>query len=267
MYINKYPLDRTENYTKSYGSQFSPQAKCGQFSSFCMTFFPLVGFQSSLICQFREQQTSPSSIFSTIHPLSRCLWCLREQVHPCGQVHTVNQICGHLPISALNSSKKSNTAKGKHRLSQTCFTTAFSMCVCLSHSVVSDSLQPYGLQPAGFLCPWNPPGKNTAVGSHSSLYGIFLAQGLNLGCQHCRCILYHLSHQGSLHLVSPQPQSCYPDNYSLKHIWKMVREVCVHIAQSIMQGQGPRKVTSLACVSMWTALHQKYYLQIKANIS
>ena len=50
MYINKYPLDRTENYTKSYGSQFSPQAKCGQFSSFCMTFFPLVGFQSSLIC-------------------------------------------------------------------------------------------------------------------------------------------------------------------------------------------------------------------------
>ena len=205
MYINKYPLDRAEYYSKSYGSQFFPQAKCGQFSSFCMTFFPLVGFQSSLICQFKEQQTSPSSTFSIIHPLSRCLWCPREQAHQCGQVCTVNQIFGHLPICVLNSSKKSNTAKEKHQLSQTCFSAVFSMCTCVSHSVVSDSLQPYGLQPASLLYPWNPPGKNTAVGCHSLLHGIFLAQGLNLGLLHCRCALYHLSHQGSLHLVSPRP--------------------------------------------------------------
>ena len=30
-----------------------------------------------------------------------------------------------------------------------------------SHSVVSNSLWPHGLQPARFLCPWNSPGKNT----------------------------------------------------------------------------------------------------------
>ena len=30
-------------------------------------------------------------------------------------------------------------------------------------------LQPYGLWPARHLCPWNPPGKNTGVGSHSLL--------------------------------------------------------------------------------------------------
>ena len=60
---------------------------------------------------------------------------------------------------------------------------------------MSDSLQPHGLQPVRLLCPWDSPGKNTGVGSHSFLQGIFLTQGLNLGLLHCRQILYHLSHQ------------------------------------------------------------------------
>ena len=30
-------------------------------------------------------------------------------------------------------------------------------------SVVSDSLQPHGLEPARLFCPWDFPGKNTAV--------------------------------------------------------------------------------------------------------
>ena len=49
----------------------------------------------------------------------------------------------------------------------------------VSHSVVSDSLQTLGLQPSRLLCPWDFPGKNTEVGSHSLLQGIFLTQGLN----------------------------------------------------------------------------------------
>ena len=44
---------------------------------------------------------------------------------------------------------------------------------------------------------WNSPGKNTGVGSHSLLQGIFLTQGLNWGLLHCSQILYHLNHQGS----------------------------------------------------------------------
>ena len=38
-------------------------------------------------------------------------------------------------------------------------------------SAVSDSLQPHGLQPAKFLCPWDSPGKNTGVGCHALLQG------------------------------------------------------------------------------------------------
>ena len=30
------------------------------------------------------------------------------------------------------------------------------------------------------ICPWNFPGKNTAVGCHALSQGIFLTQGLNL---------------------------------------------------------------------------------------
>ena len=70
------------------------------------------------------------------------------------------------------------------------------LCVCVSHSVVSDSFQPHGPL-ARFFCPWNFPGKNTVVGSYSLLQGIFLTQGLNSGLLCCRQILYHLSHQGN----------------------------------------------------------------------
>ena len=49
----------------------------------------------------------------------------------------------------------------------------------------------------GSSCPRNSPGKNTGMGSHSFLQGIFLTQGPNLGLLHCRQILYCLSHQGS----------------------------------------------------------------------
>ena len=48
--------------------------------------------------------------------------------------------------------------------------------------------------PTRFFCPWDFPGKNTRVGSHFLLQGIFPTQGLNshLFCLlHCRWILYH----------------------------------------------------------------------------
>ena len=41
------------------------------------------------------------------------------------------------------------------------------------------------------------PGKNSGVGSHALLQGIFPTQELNPDLSHCRWILYQLSHQGS----------------------------------------------------------------------
>ena len=67
----------------------------------------------------------------------------------------------------------------------------------VSRSVMSKSLQLYVQQPARLLCPWNSPGKDAGVGSHSLLQEILLTQGSKPGLPHCRYVLYHLSHQGS----------------------------------------------------------------------
>ena len=53
------------------------------------------------------------------------------------------------------------------------------VCACKVVSVVSDSVQPYGLKPTRLLCPWNSPDKNPGVGCHALLQGIFLTQGSN----------------------------------------------------------------------------------------
>ena len=66
--------------------------------------------------------------------------------------------------------------------------------MCLFTSVVADSLWPHGLQPTRLFCPWDSPCKNTGVGCHALLQGIFLTQGLNSGLLqllHFRRILYH----------------------------------------------------------------------------
>ena len=71
------------------------------------------------------------------------------------------------------------------------FSVADDPCCSYMHmhacSGVSDSLWHNGLQPARFLCPWDFPGKNTEVGCHFLLQGIFPIQRLN------PCLL-HLLH-------------------------------------------------------------------------
>ena len=49
-------------------------------------------------------------------------------------------------------------------------------CCCLVASVVSNSVQPYGLQPSRLLCLWDSLGKSTRVGCHALLQGIFPTQ-------------------------------------------------------------------------------------------
>ena len=60
--------------------------------------------------------------------------------------------------------------------------------LCSVASVVWDSVQPYGLQPARLLCPWDSPGKNPGAGCHALLQGIFLTQGSNPHLSSSTCI-------------------------------------------------------------------------------
>ena len=88
-------------------------------------------------------------------------------------------------------------------------------CVCSVALVMSDSLQSHGLQSVRLLCPWNSPGKNTGVGSHSLLQGIFLIQGLNqVSCTASRFflpsepIIYNLLDMGFPDASSGKDSTC-----------------------------------------------------------
>ena len=71
------------------------------------------------------------------------------------------------------------------------------LILSVSCSVVSESLWSHEL----LVFPWDFPGKNSGVGWHVLLHGIFPTQGLKLHflqLPHCRQILYCPSHQGSV---------------------------------------------------------------------
>ena len=65
----------------------------------------------------------------------------------------------------------------------------------LSHSVMSNSLQPYGLSPSRLLRPWDSPGKNTGVGCHALLQESFQPRDWTRISFYVSCIgrwvLYH----------------------------------------------------------------------------
>ena len=96
--------------------------------------------------------------------------------------------------------KESDTAEQFHfwqysLMFSVMFTTMFTLYAGLSHWVTSNSLQSSS-PPHSSVCR-DSPGKNTGVGCHVLLHGIFPSQGSNPGLPHCRQILYHLSYQGS----------------------------------------------------------------------
>ena len=75
------------------------------------------------------------------------------------------------------------------------------------------------------LCPWDSLGKNTGVGCHFLLQGIFPTQGSNLGLLHCRQILYPLCHQEA-HMLS---KITYLIMYLYLYAYKYI---CVYIFSS-----------------------------------
>ena len=105
-----------------------------------------------------------------------------------------------LPAVPVTLTIKYNVSVVTGRFEQSHFLEGNDCCCCLvvqSCRTVCDPVD-CSTPPPRLLCLWDSPGKNTGVGCHFLLQGIFLTQGLNLHLLHCRQTLYHLSHQGSL---------------------------------------------------------------------
>ena len=76
---------------------------------------------------------------------------------------------------------QSSKSTGHARHMCVCVCVCVCVCMCVHvYSVMSDSLQPHGLYPMRLFCPWDSPRKNTGVGCHALLQGIFPTQGSNL---------------------------------------------------------------------------------------
>ena len=67
--------------------------------------------------------------------------------------------------------------------------------LCLVTQLCPPLCDPMDWSPPGSSVHGDSPGKNTGMGCHALLQGIFPTQGSNPGLPHCRRILYHLSHQ------------------------------------------------------------------------
>ena len=70
-------------------------------------------------------------------------------------------------------------------------------CAVFMHSVMPNSLPLMDCSLPGSSVHGDSPGKNTDMGCHALLQGIFPNQGSNPGLPHCRWILSCLIHQGS----------------------------------------------------------------------
>ena len=92
---------------------------------------------------------------------------------------------------------------------------------------------PNELWPARLLCPWDSPGKNTAVDCHFLLQRTFLTQGSNPGLLHCRQILYHLNYREDPTPKKGTAKEC--SNYHTMALVSHASKVMLKILQAKLQ--------------------------------
>ena len=110
--------------------------------------------------------------------MSKKLRCIKE-AHRAGKGRTEHQNSGRRHVGPLALSTGDPAVL--RLVAQSCLT----LCDPMDYSLPGSSVHRDSL------------GKNTGLGCHALLQGIFPSQGLNSGLLHCRWTLYHVSHQES----------------------------------------------------------------------
>ena len=101
------------------------------------------------------------------------------------------------PWEGISEWKQSGGVYGKVKMGTWGWTP-----LCLAAQSCPIICKPMNHHPPDSSVQGDSPGKNTGVGCHALLQGIFPTQGSNPSLLHCRQILYQLSHQGSPRLSS-----------------------------------------------------------------
>ena len=141
--------------------------------------------------------------------------------------------------------------------------------MCNACSVISDSLRPCGLYCARLFYPWDFPGKNTGVGCHFLLQGIFLIQGWCPHVLHCRWILNHLSHEGSpkkmlsLFSHSVVSNSLQPHSFPVLHHLPELAQNHVHWVSDAIQPSHP--LSSPSSLALNLSQHQSLFQWVNSS--
>ena len=104
--------------------------------------------------------------------------------------------CQKLKGTNTSSEKESSGISNNHSCLVNIILHIHAM-LCLVTQLCLTLCDPMDYSQPGSSIHVDSPGKNTGVGCHALLQGIFPTQELNEGLLHCRQILYELSYQGS----------------------------------------------------------------------
>ena len=151
-----------------------------------------ISLHRKIVRHFTSTQNSQSIFKIIVKTQQKCLHILWEHLKP---FPSDPQSVWLLIKGCFARSHSSSPGDSDVRKAHPC--SLLTHGVCIVALVMSDSLQPRGLEPAGHHCPWASLGENTGVGCHTLLQGIFPTQGSNPGLWHRRQILYPLRHLGS----------------------------------------------------------------------
>ena len=156
----------------------------------CGTLFvsPWQLWQALELCASCLEGTLALTQHSTCHSWCAELECICIIPHQPGR-------WGGKSLSGEGETKKS-TGNLQH-----CFSSDLPMCLVAQSCPTP--CNPTNYSPPGSTVRGDSPGKNTGVGCHALLQGIFPIQGSYPGLPHCRQILLHLSHRSQMKLRSP----------------------------------------------------------------
>ena len=101
------------------------------------------------------------------------------------------------------------------------------------------------LEPTRFRCPWDFPGKNTGVGCHFLLQGIFPTQELNPSLLHNRRILYQLSYKGSPLYITGVDLSSSSNTHILGIFWPSSLICSLHLPNSYLHSGNHQFILSI----------------------
>ena len=112
---------------------------------------------------------------------------------------------------------------------------------------MSDSLWPHGPWPDRLLCSWGFLNKNTEVGCHALIQGIFLTQGSKLHLLHYRQILY-----------------CWAAEEDLKHVKIVIEKENIHLSLWFQRNRSIIEIyvlTYILTANVWQLASSKFRIQ------